>query len=331
MHGRKSPNDKEGHRVYAINFEGMMRGTFMGVDNRQLELAWQMHLGDHGEMRSNRLLADIADERGITPSYLHPGLCLTALPVRSLRDAAAMWRVDNGQVASLIVRPERDNEGRFYGVPSGTMARFILLYLMDQAIRFRSPQIELGRSMSEWLSRMGVGNGGKNYLDVKRQLQRIRHCRMSLELRSTANNKQLTTDRAIIASDVSTIGTAGRCDHEMLLIELSRDFYEEVLRHPVVVQEAAIRRLGPHCRALDVYLWLSFRLPYLQGEEGVRVSWPALHAQFGAEVRQLKHFKKAFVGDFDLAVRAYPGARVLLTEQGAHLLPSPSPLRAALA
>lgn len=303
----------------------------MRGDHRQLELAWQMHLDDKAEVRNTRLLAEFADERGVTPSYLHPGLCLTALPVRSLQDPAAMWRVDNGQVASLIVRPERDNEGRFYGVPSGSMARFILLYLMDQAIRSRSPEIELGRSMSEWFSRMGVGNGGKNYIDVKRQLQRIRHCRMSLELRSLNNDKQLTTDRAIISSDVSSISGGSRYDHEMLLIELSREFFEEVLRYPVVVQEAAIRLLGSHCRALDVYLWLSFRLPYLQADDGVRVSWAALHSQFGAEVRQLKHFKKSFAGDFELAVRAYPGARAMLTEHGVHLLPSPSPLRIALA
>ncbi len=39
----------------------------------------------------------------------------------------------------------------------------MLLYLQTEAIRTSNPEVELGRSMHAWLSRMGIPAGGKNY------------------------------------------------------------------------------------------------------------------------------------------------------------------------
>jgi hypothetical protein len=295
-------------------------------DDRQLDLALDAHLRRTGSAAA-RLLVEIADLED-TPAFVHPGMCLTSLPIRSLKDPAAMWRVQNGEVARLTVKPERDDDCVYHGVPSGSKARLILLYLIDRATKGRSPRVELGRSLNDWLARMGAANGGKDYSEVRRQLRRLRHSRISLQLRT--GDSRLTTDRAVIASDVSRLaaGTIANDDDEMLIIELSRDFFEEAIKFPVEVQEAAIRQLGEHCRALDIYLWLAFRLPHIDQE--VRLSWKALHAQFGQGVRNIRHFRKDFRGDFERALQVYPGARALLVEDGAQLLPSPKPCRMAV-
>ena len=51
------------------------------------------------------------------------------------------------------------------GVPYGSIARMILLYLQTQAVRTRSREVELGASMNAWLTAMGIPIGGKTVPD----------------------------------------------------------------------------------------------------------------------------------------------------------------------
>ena len=75
---------------------------------------------------------------------------------------------------------------------------------------------------------------------------------------------------------------------------------------------------------LDLYLWLAYRLHVL--EAPTRISWQALHRQFGACTKQLKHFKPRFHRDIRLALAVYPEARVELADVGLVLHPSPPPV-----
>jgi hypothetical protein len=49
------------------------------------------------------------------------------------------------------------------GVPYGSIARLILLYLQTAAIRTNTPEVELGRSMKSRMERMSLTTGGKTY------------------------------------------------------------------------------------------------------------------------------------------------------------------------
>src|SRR5688572_31306750 len=105
----------------------------------------------------------LADER-VDPLYAHPGLCLTVLPHRETPAGMVWERVTN--YASLLVHPLQGHDGRVRGVPYGSKARLILLYLMTEAVKARSRTVELGRSMHAWMSAMGVPPAGKNYRTV---------------------------------------------------------------------------------------------------------------------------------------------------------------------
>ena len=84
------------------------------------------------------------------------------------------------------------------------------------------------------------------------------------------------------------------------------------------------RLLADTCMPLDLYLWLAYRLHNLEAAKPV--SWEALHLQFGAGTRQLKHFKPRLARDLELATAVYPDARVEITETGLRLWPSPPPV-----
>ena len=85
-----------------------------------------------------------------------------------------------------------------------------------------------------------------------------------------------------------------------------------------------IRLLADTCMPLDLYLWLAYRLHSLEGPK--TISWDALHLQFGAGTRLLKHFKPRLARDLDTATAVYPDAKVELMETGLRLWPSLPPV-----
>ena len=291
----------------------------MGSLHRRLEEYGQQSLLLHAPTKTARKLIEIAaatlsddsDERVFT----HPVLCLTILPHRA-RPEREIWKRANGPY-TLMVQPTADHDGTYHGVPHGSKARLILLYLQTEAVKTNSRVIELGTSMRRWLRSMGVTITGPNYQEVRRQAQKIERALVSFTF---------TGEGALISwQDTIIRGSFERpcSSDEVRTVELSESFFKAITERPVPVCEASIRLLGERCMALDLYLWLAYRLHSLQ--RSTLVSWPALHNQFGAATRLLKHFKPHFAREIEAALAAYPDARVDLTDDGIRLHPSPSP------
>jgi hypothetical protein len=61
--------------------------------------------------------------------------------------------------------------------------------------------------------------------------------------------------------------------------KLSEGFFSQLTRHPVPLEEAAIKQLSNNSMALDAYAWLAYRLHSLR--QPTLVPWPSLMGQFG--------------------------------------------------
>jgi hypothetical protein len=59
--------------------------------------------------------------------------------------------------------------------------------------------------------------------------------------------------------------------------------------HPVPVREEAIKAIGARSLAIDVYVWLAYRLHSLS--RATPLSWTAIHSQFGGGFRAVRHLK----------------------------------------
>jgi len=108
------------------------------------------------------LLAEEDSRLGIT----HAGFAMTSLPHK--RTDAPFWK-RQGNRTTLLVEAGRDHDGELIGVPYGSIARLILLYLQTEAVRTGNPEVELGRSMKAWMTRMSLSAGGKTYQLVAEQ------------------------------------------------------------------------------------------------------------------------------------------------------------------
>ena len=133
---------------------------------------------------------------------------------------------------------------------------------------------------------------------------------------------QSIVDRALFIEESD--GRQGRLTLETA--KLSEGFFDQLKKHSVPLEEAAIKALSNNAPALDCYLWLSYRLHALSSD--LLVSWQALKGQFGTAFKELYHFKPRFTGTLAFATAVYPGARVEVTPAGVILKPSRPPVRA---
>lgn len=262
------------------------------------------------------------EEAGI--GFLYSGWCQAALPHKRLADDA-VWKVQTERV-TLVVEPGRRNlagdDTAFCGVPFGSRARLILLYLQSEALRTNSRDIELGRSLHAWLGRLGIPIGGKSFRDVREQADRLSRCRLTFHVQQGGRAglmNQNIVDAAMFVDDDSAQGS--------LFVEtarLSETFFEQLRKHPVPLEEAAIRAISNNSQALDIYCWLAYRLHVLP--QARTVSWPALYAQFGSSYKKLAHFKMRFVDSLKVATAVYRDAEVDLDNKGLVLKPSRPPV-----
>ncbi len=259
-----------------------------------------------------QVMSEEADKLGFTYS----GFALTSLPHKP--QVEPIWRRE-GHNLTMLIQSGVDRSGSSLGVPYGSYARFILLFLQSQAIKTNSREIELGRSMRVWLGNMGLSIGGTTYRMVNEQARRISGC--TLTFYTDRGNREIMrrggfVDGAITLTDVAS-EQPGLWQEKVLLNE---EFYRALRSHPVPLSEAALRAIGPRSLVLDIYIWLAYRLHALKDD--VEVSWPSLFAQFGAGYGRLRDFRAGFIGGIELALAVYPEARVGMDQRGITLRPS---------
>jgi hypothetical protein len=290
----------------------------------------------HGRERAREMLPDrqrslvdiaaevMADEtQRIGISYT--GFCLTSLPHKRLPDDA-VWE-KRGHRVTLMIEPGRmrvDGKTILFGVPFGARARMILLFLQTQAVRTRSREVELGRSMRAWLERMGIAWGGETARSLREQAARISACSLKFFWESDHADSWSATrivNSGLRLHDLSSGRQESIWEDRVILDEA---FYQALRDHPVPVLEAAIRELRDRSMSLDLYVWLAWRLHTLV--KPTPISWTSIYAQFGSGFQAIRHFRPRFVEALAAALAAYPEARVELEEKGVVLLPSRPPI-----
>jgi len=308
---RLTPTPEEKHRLAEIHDliarhgYSAARGMVAAADRRYVDLAALL----------------LGNDRG-SPAYLYSGFAMTALPHRRLPSDNDAWQRTNGHF-SLMVEPGfipgPDGEPWRQGVPFGSRARLILLYLQSEAIRTGSPEVRLGNTMHHWLERMGVKSGGSSYAAIRDQARRLSACRLTISW--TAEDGRNGFERANIVNAVlqppSASGPGGAWDETA---RLSPEFFEALREHSLPVSENAIKAIQNSSAVIDVYVWLCYRLFTLT--RVTDIPWAALREKFGPEYKHLRQFRAKFVPALKEALAVYPEANVELLPEGLRLLPS---------
>ncbi len=264
-------------------------------------------------------------------AFLHTVLAQCGLPYRD-PDTRDYIR-ENGR-ASLIVTAGflfdmKEKRAVLQGIPYGAKPRLLMIHLCTEAIRTQSPKIQIADSMSGFMKELGlkVSGGAKGTIGMfKEQLNRLAASRMQLMMSYE--------DRAVVVNPSPLIS---RFDvwfpedpRQRILwpseVTLSNEFFSTLKEHGLPLDPRGIHALQHSARALDVYTWLTARLPRVRSRNGDFVSWRALQKQFGPDLPDYRNFRRKVQIALRQALAVYPKARVEKVEGGIILRRSDPPI-----
>lgn len=214
------------------------------------------------------------------------------------------WTRTNGNfsldVKSGIGKDKKTGKFKHYGVPYGTVPRLILAWLNSEVIRNAqdpkntTPQfINLGRSLSSFLEKIGVprtGGARGGITAFKNQAERLFHAEISV----SEAGKNYFKESDIKVSDGRFIFWDMKEPSQQTLwessVKLSDSFYQLLLNNPVPLDWRILKCIKQSPMALDLYMWLTHRMSYLQ--KPVSIRWETLQGQLGSDVERIDHFRE---------------------------------------
>ena len=260
-----------------------------------------------------------------TRSSVRPA-CPTEIPARTCEAGSA----SNGTVTLKIIAGEAMHPElcRFVpiGLPFGPKPRLILAHLNAEALRQRSPEIEVEASLTAFVRRLRLDPGGRTIGTIKDQLARL--SASAIRLGVVRDGHAVTINSQIVtAFDL----WFPKDDRQRVLwpatVRLSGDYFESLTRHAVPLHERALMALSGSAMGLDIYAWLAQRLHRVDPRKPTLVPWKALQSQFGWHYDRVRDFRRVFRQTLQLVHSQYSEAVIELDGGGMMLRHSPPPVK----
>jgi hypothetical protein len=273
-----------------------------------------------------------------TLGFLTRLTALTHLPYRQLPDSR-FTRRNGPYVLHIQAVPD-------LGLPYGRYPRLLLAWITTEAVRTRSRYLELGSSLSSFMNQIGISPHGGAHGPLGRfqdQLARLLATTFQFYKILPGEKLHYARGKGFIISDESelwwqprrpagsphplsdaeppTTRRSGSASWSANLV-LSERFFEEILEHRIPVNLRALGALKAPL-AMDLYVWLTYRLHALSGP--VTVPWKILHLQCGSQSPRVRGFRDQVLQKLPSILAVYPEARVQEADDRSGLVLRPSP------
>jgi hypothetical protein len=287
------------------------------------------------QMRLIEASADIRQNAPEDISYQHTVLCQTGLPYRDTD--ARVWERRNGRVILNVEagRAYNADQEKFIDVPLpfGPKARLILIHLNSEAIKNRSPLIEVEDSMTAFVRMLQDGRDptGPEIKKFKNQLSALSVATIRLAM-TTERTEEGVRARQINTQIVRNFDLwfPKNANQRVLwptTVELSREYFDTLINHAVPLDQRAVAALSHSAMALDIYAWLAQRLCRIHSQSDALVPWVSLHQQFGlGYTTRIRRFRQVFLKTLNAVLQEYPAARLKPTQEGLVLKASAPPI-----
>lgn len=219
------------------------------------------------------------------------------------------------------------------GLPYGTYPRLLLSWLVTEAVRTKTPELILGKSLSRFMSELGLISSGGRWGTISRlgdQMKRLFSASISCVYEDKSKSSGMGFNIAKEYNLWWDPKNPEQADFWQSTVTLGQDFFNEVVDRPVPIDLRAIKLLKTSSMALDLYCWLTYRLCYLKNQ--TEIPWGLLQNQFGADYANTKQgryeFKRQLLNQLKKVSVIYEGAAK--AHEGKHglvLMPSDSHIK----
>ena len=198
-----------------------------------------------------------------------------------------------------------------YKLPYGNLPRLLMAWLSTEAVRTQSRVLVLGDSLAEFMRTLGIYNsGGQPQTRLRNQMDRLFNASVRLIYEDERGKQFIAShivDRGEFWWDPKRPDDRSLWDSK---IELSEKFFNEIIRRPVPLNMNTLKALKRSPLGLDFYLWAVYRTFSLK--HPMRLSWPSLYRQFGADpskannTRTVDDFRKDSLRELKKIKMAWP-------------------------
>ena len=249
--------------------------------------------------------------------YHHGVMMQCFMPQKRLPEGQTTFQSIHGR-SSLLMRAgllaDVNEAHRFVqcGVPFGAKARIIMPYIVGYAVQRRTPVIDMGRSLRRFMETVHMPIGGRSGKAITEQVNNI--AAADILLGEWSDERVLTKYRRV-ASEITF--WLERKPNQLTFwnpeMVLSNEFYEAIQTRRVPVDMEHLIKLAGSPRRMDLYCWLSYRLPNMMAGKGVAVPLtylqPVLAPDMDADA-STRLFKQRLKSDLKVVANVYSGFNV---------------------
>ena len=221
------------------------------------------------------------------------------------------------------------------GLPYGSIPRLLIAWMTTEVVRTKERKLVLGPSLSAFMTQLDlVPTGGRwgSITRLREQMCRLFSC--SIHGRWTDEGRDAGVNFGV-ASRYQLWWDPKNPKQAALwqsTVTLGEEFFRELIEHPVPINLNALKELRRSPLAIDIYIWLTYRLSYLR--EDARIPWSGLQGQFGADyatdAQGQRHFRYEFREQLKKVLVVYREPKVEVTTDAlilrpsrTHILPTP--------
>ena len=218
-------------------------------------------------------------------------------------------------------------------LPYGNLPRLLVAWVCAEAVRTQSRELVLGSSLSEFMGKLGMGYIGGARTRLRNQMRRLFNAHIQLAY----EDKQVSASVSSSVADRTEFWWNPKRSNEPMLwqskIRLGKDFFNEIIRHPVPVDTNTLQALKRCSLGLDLYLWFTYRTFALRTPQ--RLTWRQLYRKFDANPakapnkRAVQNFRIKVLRELAKIKLAWPGLNYA-TEPGVLILHPSTPASAPL-
>ncbi len=198
--------------------------------------------------------------------WYHRALCLLSLPADTAGEG--VWKREAAGVTLSVESAQP---------PAGTLARMLLMHVLDMAKRRDNPLVPLGADAAALLAAIGLAPAAATADELAGQATLLLGAHIGLGWNGAAP-----------AALFDGRGRGRAAGGWRASVRIGARLFASLAENAVALDRSVLRALAENPLALDLYAWLASAPP---GEATVELSWPELRARFGAQAGQPGEFR----------------------------------------